>query len=425
MPASFEATPDWANAQDAADPLRAFRDEFLIPPHEGRDSTYFCGNSLGLQPRAVREAVNAELDYWGELGVEGHFKGRLPWMDYHEFVRDDLAAVVGAKPVEVVAMNTLGVNLHLMMVSFYRPTAERPAILIEGGAFPTDRYAVESQIRFHGFDPASALIELQPDEPNGTTSLAAIERALAKHGSRIALLLLPGVQYRTGQAFDLEAITALGHKHGCTVGFDLAHAVGNLPLQLHDSGADFAIWCSYKYLNSGPGAIGGAFVHERHAQAVLPRFAGWWGHDKATRFQMGPEFAPTAGADGWQLSNPPILALAPLRVSLQVFRRAGMSALREKSLQLTGYLEWLVQTQLANVLQVVTPAEPQRRGAQLSIRVIGGREHGRALFDYLMDHGIIGDWREPDVIRISPAPLYNRFADCLAFAEAVRAWSRG
>ena len=430
MSASFEATLDWANARDAADPLRAFRDEFLIPPHEGRDSrpsdsVYFCGNSLGLQPRAVREAVNAELDYWGELGVEGHFKGRLPWMDYHEFVRDDLAAVIGALPAEVVAMNTLGVNLHLMMVSFYRPTAERPAILIEGGAFPTDRYAVESQIRFHGFDPASALIELQPDEPNGTTSMQAIEHALAQHGSRIALVMLPGVQYRTGQAFDLKAITELGHKHGCTVGFDLAHAVGNLPLQLHDSGADFAIWCSYKYLNSGPGAVGGAFVHERHARAVLPRFAGWWGHDKTTRFQMGPEFQPTPGADGWQLSNPPILALAPLRVSLQIFRRAGMERLREKSRQLTGYLEWLVQTQLSDVLEVVTPTEPARRGAQLSIRVSGGRERGRVLFEYLMANGIIGDWREPDVIRISPAPLYNRFADCLAFAEAVRGWSRG
>jgi kynureninase len=424
MPPACEANLDWARARDAADPLRAFRDEFLIPPHEdGTQSTYFCGNSLGLQPRAVRDAVNAELDYWGELGVEGHFKGRLPWMDYHEFVRDDLAAVVGAKPSEVVAMNTLGVNLHLMMVSFYRPTKERPAILIEAGAFPTDRYAVESQIRFHGFDPANALIELEADEANGIISPAAIERVLAEHGSRIALVMLPGVQYRNGQAFDLKTITELGHKHGCVVGFDLAHAVGNLSLQLHNSGADFAIWCSYKYLNSGPGAVGGAFVHERHASAVLPRFAGWWGHDKATRFQMGPEFVPTPGADGWQLSNPPILALAPLRVSLEIFRRAGMSALRGKSLQLTGYLEWLVQTQLADVLQVVTPSEPQRRGAQLSIRVVGGRERGRALFDYLMDHGIIGDWREPDVIRISPAPLYNRFADCLTFAEAVRAWS--
>lgn len=423
MSATYQATLDWARARDAADPLRAFRDEFMIPPHEDHQSTYFCGNSLGLQPRAVREAVNAELDYWGELGVEGHFKGRLPWMDYHEFVRDDLAAIIGAQPSEVVAMNTLGVNLHLMMVSFYRPTAERPAILIEAGAFPTDRYAVESQVRFHGFDPATALIELEADEPNGLISLAAIERALAQHGSRIALVMLPGVQYRNGQAFDLKAITELGHRHGCVVGFDLAHAVGNLPLQLHDSGADFAIWCSYKYLNSGPGAVGGAFVHERHATATtLPRFAGWWGHDKNTRFQMGPTFVPTPGADGWQLSNPPILALAPLRVSLQIFRRAGMQNLREKSLQLTGYLEWLVQTQLADVLQVVTPADPQRRGAQLSIRVIGGRQRGRELFEYLMDHGIIGDWREPDVIRISPAPLYNRFEDCLVFAEAVRRW---
>jgi kynureninase len=422
MSTPYEATTAWAQARDAADPLRDFRQEFLIPPHEGGDSYYFCGNSLGLQPRAAREAVNAELDYWGELGVEGHFKGRLPWMDYHEFVRDHLAELVGAQPEEVVAMNTLGVNLHLMMVSFYRPTPDRHAILIEAGAFPTDRYAVESQIRYHGFSPTLSLIELEGDEPNGTLSMQAIERALAEHGSRIALVLLPGVQYRTGQAFDLKAITELAHAQGCQVGFDLAHAVGNLPMQLHDSGADFAIWCSYKYLNSGPGAVGGAFVHARHASAALPRFAGWWGHDKATRFQMGPEFVPTHGADGWQLSNPPILSLAPMRVSLDLFHRAGMQRLREKSLQLTGYLEWLVQTQLPDVLEVVTPKEPERRGAQLSIRVLGGRTQGRALFEYLIDNGIIGDWREPDVIRISPVPLYNRFADCLAFAQAVRHW---
>jgi len=421
----YQATAAWAGAADAADPLRAFRDEFLIPPHEGQDSAYFCGNSLGLQPRAVRAALASELDAWAQLGVEGHFKSRLPWMDYHEFVRDHLAEVVGALPSEVVAMNTLGVNLHLMMVSFYRPTPERPAILMEAGAFPTDRYALESQVRFHGYDPADALIELEPDEPNGTLSMAAVERALAEHGSRIALVMLPGVQYRTGQAFDLAAITKLGYRHGCTVGFDLAHAVGNLPIRLHDSGADFAIWCNYKYLNSGPGAVGGAFVHERHARAALPRFAGWWGHDKTTRFRMGPEFVPTPGADGWQLSNPPILALAPLRVSLEIFHRAGMARLREKSLRLTGYLEWLVQSQLADVLEVVTPADPARRGAQLSIRVRGGRERGRSLFEYLMGRGVIGDWREPDVIRISPAPLYNRFADCLVFAEAVRSWGRG
>jgi kynureninase len=422
MSTSYQATVEWAQSKDAADPLRHLRDEFLIPPHEHGESHYFCGNSLGLQPRGAREAVNAELDYWAELGVEGHFKGRLPWMDYHEFVRDRLAEIVGAHPEEVVAMNTLGVNLHLMMVSFYRPTPDRHAILIEAGAFPTDRYAVESQIRYHGFSPTLSLIELEGDEPNGTISTAAIEQALAEHGSRIALVLLPGVQYRTGQVFDLKAITELAHQQGCTVGFDLAHAVGNLPLQLHDSGADFAIWCSYKYLNSGPGAVGGAFVHKRYAQATLPRFAGWWGHDKATRFEMGPEFVPTPGADGWQLSNPPILSLAPLRVSLEIFHRAGMQRLREKSLQLTGYLEWLVESQLPDVLEVVTPKEPERRGAQLSIRVLGGRAQGRALFEYLIDRGIIGDWREPDVIRISPVPLYNRFVDCLKFAEAVREW---
>jgi len=419
MPASFEATSAWADAQDAADPLRRFRDEFLLPPHGDRDSVYLCGNSLGAQPRAVRAAVDAELDRWARLGVEGHFKGSPPWMGYHEAVRDDLAAIVGALPAEVVAMNTLGVNLHLLMVSFYRPTAERHAILIEAGAFPTDRYAVESQVRFHGFDPADALIEIEADEAHGTLSLAAIERALAQHGPRVALVMLPGIQYRTGQAFDLGAITALARRHGCMVGFDLAHAVGNVALDLHGSGADFAVWCSYKYLNAGPGAVAGAFVHERHATAALPRFAGWWGHDKATRFLMPVAFQPTPGADGWQLSNPPILSLAPLRASLDIFRRAGMPALCAKSRRLTGYLEWLVHTRLDGVLEVLTPAEPERRGAQLSIRVVAGRERGRALFEHLLAHGFVIDWREPDVIRVAPAPLYNGFADCLAFADAV------
>ncbi len=425
MTAPFEATAEWAAQADRDDPLRDFRDRFLIPPHGDGDTLYFCGNSLGLQARGVRQAINDELDYWGELGVEGHFKGRLPWMDYHEFVREHLAEVVGASMSEVVAMNTLSVNLHLLMVSFYRPTRERSKIIIEEGAFPSDRYAVESQIRFHGFDPATALIELAPDEPNGTLSMAAIERALAEHGDSTALVMLPGIQYRTGQAFDLKAITALGHARGCTVGFDLAHAAGNLPLALHDSGADFAVWCHYKYLNGGPGAVGGAFVHERHARGDLPRFAGWWGHNKDTRFQMGPHFDPTPGAEGWQLSNPPILALVPLRISLDLFHEAGMDRLRAKSERLTGYLEWLVDTQLAGVLEVVTPRQPERRGAQLSIRVEGGRERGRALFEQLVDDGIIGDWREPDVIRISPVPMYNRFQDCLGFVQAVQAWHRG
>lgn len=411
-----------ALALDAADPLRAFRDEFHIPVHGDGEQLYFCGNSLGLQPKAVRGALIDELDDWARLGVEGHFLGKHPWMPYHAFVRDSLAGCVGALPSEVVAMNSLSVNLHLLMVSFYRPTTERNIILIEAGAFPSDRYAVESQIRFHGFDPATSLIELAGDEPNGTLSMAALERTLAEHGDRVALILWPGVQYRTGQAFDLQEITRLGHARGCSVGFDLAHGAGNLPLQLHDSGADFAVWCSYKYLNSGPGAVAGAFVHEKHAVTDRPRFAGWWGHDQATRFKMGPDFQPTPGADGWQLSNPPILALAPLRVSLEIFQRAGMAALRAKSEKITGYLETLIRAQLADTLHIVTPAEPERRGCQLSLRVAGGRERGRALFEHLMANGIVGDWREPDVIRISPAPLYNRYADVLGFVRAVAAW---
>ncbi|PZO08974.1 MAG: kynureninase [Lysobacteraceae bacterium] len=418
----LDAAPE---ALDAADPLHGFRRRFHVPHHDGHEQAYFCGNSLGLQPTAVRAALMQELDDWATLGVEAHFRGKHPWMSYHETVRDSLAAVVGAQPVEVVAMNSLTANLHFLMVSFYRPTAERPAILVEAGAFPSDRHAVASQVRFHGFNPDTDVIEVAPDEPAGTISMAAIERALAEHGHRIALVLWPGVQYRTGQAFDLREISRLAHARGCTVGFDLAHAAGNLPLQLHDSGADFAAWCSYKYLNSGPGAVAGAFVHERHARADVPRFAGWWGHDPATRFRMGPEFVPSPGADGWQLSNPPILALAPLRVSLDLFAEAGMDRLRARSERLTGYLEALIHRDCADVLDVVTPAEPARRGCQLSLRVNGGRERGRALFDFLSARGILGDWREPDVIRISPTPLYNSHSDIRRFADAVVRWREG
>ncbi len=412
-----------ALARDAADTLAAFRDEFLIPPHAGREQTYLCGNSLGLQPRATRDALAVELDDWADLAVEAHFRGRNPWMPYHAFVREHLAELVGARPHEVVAMNSLTVNLHLMMASFYRPTPERHAILIEARAFPSDRYAVESQIRFHGYDPATALIELEPDAPGGTISDAAIDTALARHGASLALVLLPGVQYLTGQAFDLGRIARGAHAAGARVGFDLAHAVGNLELALHASGADFAVWCSYKYLNSGPGAVAGCFVHERHARADLPRFAGWWGHEQATRFLMGPDFAPSAGADGWQLSNPPILALAPLKVSLEIFHRAGMPRLRAKSLALTAYLEALIRARLARVLSIATPAEPERRGCQLSLRVEGPRDSGRALFEHLTRDGIVCDWREPDVIRVSPTPLYNRWIDCLTFVRSVEAWA--
>jgi kynureninase len=416
-----------AHARDAADPLRSFRDEFLVPPAIDRSldpdaQLYFAGNSLGLQPRSVREALLTELDDWAQLGVEAHFHGRHPWMPYHEEVRAHLAEIAGALPSEVVAMNSLTVNLHLMMVSFYRPTRERHAILMEAGAFPSDHHAMESQVRFHGFDPATALIELEGDPDTGIIGIEAIERALAEHGSRIALVLWPGVQYRTGEAFDLAQIAKLARAHGCAVGFDLAHAAGNLPLALHDSGADFAVWCSYKYLNSGPGAVAGCFVHERHARANIQRFAGWWGHDQSTRFRMGTEFVPTPGADGWQLSNPPILALAPLRASLDVFHRAGVVRLRKKSIELTAYLEGLIDARLAGTIRIVTPVDAMRRGCQLSLRVVGGRARGRALFEHLTSRGIIGDWREPDVIRVAPTPLYNRHIDAWRLVDAIAAW---
>ena len=412
-----------AIALDAADPLRTLRNEFLIPRFKHNDQLYFCGNSLGLQPRGVRQHINEVLDKWANEAVEGHFTGQAQWMTYHELVREPLARVVGALPQEVVAMNSLTANLHLMMVSFYRPSAERPAILMEAGAFPSDRHAVESQIRFHGFNPDTDLIELVADDAHGTISMEAIERAIAEHGHRLALVLWPGIQYRTGQAFDLATIARLAHAQGARVGFDLAHAVGNLHLALHDANADFAVWCHYKYMNAGPGAVAGAFVHERHAKADVPRFAGWWGHDQRTRFQMGPQFVPTEGADGWQLSNPPILGLAPLRASLDLFERAGgMTALRGKSEKLTGLLEALIRTRLHDALEIITPHDPAQRGAQLSLRVIGGRERGRELFDYLVSVGTLGDWREPDVIRISPAPLYNRYMDVYRFIEEVEAW---
>jgi kynureninase len=418
----FRADAEWARTQDDGDPLRGFRNEFLIPPRAAGEQTYLVGNSLGLQPRGVRQALLDELDDWARIGVEGHLHARHPWLPYHAEVRQHLAEVVGAEPVEVVAMNSLTVNLHLLMVSFYRPTPERHAILIEHHAFPSDRDLAASQIRFHGYDPSEALIELDADETRGTVSMEAIERTIAQHGRRIALVLLPAVQYLTGQAFDLAAITKLAHAQGCMVGFDCAHAAGNIDLRLHDTDCDFAAWCSYKYLNSGPGAVAGAFVHARHARAELPRFEGWWGRNEATRFEMRPEFDATPGADGWQLSNPPILALAPLRISLELFHRADMFRLRDKSRRLTGYLEWLIESRLHDTLEILTPVEPARRGAQLSVRVRQGRGAGRSLFDYLVAQGVLGDWREPDVMRIAPTPLYNTFADCLRYADAVRAW---
>ncbi len=415
-------TDGYAGALDAADPLRGFRDEFHLPLHDGAPQAYFVGNSLGLQPRGARAHVEEVLDKWAREGVEGHFTGQAQWMPYHELVREPLARVVGAQPAEVVAMNSLTANLHLMMVSFYQPTIERTAILVEAGSFPSDRYAVESQLRYRGLPPQHTLIEVQPDLADGTFSMEAIARAIEANAHRLALVLWPGVQYRTGQAFDLKEIVRLGHAAGAIVGFDLAHAVGNLPLELHDSGADFAVWCHYKYMNSGPGAVAGCFVHARHARTQRPRFAGWWGNNKEVRFRMGPEFDPTPGADGWQLSNPPILGLAPLRAALDQFDRATLPALRAKSESLTGYLEQLIDAGLGDVLQVVTPRDVAQRGCQLSIRVAGGREQGRALFDFLAARGVLGDWREPDVIRISPVPLYNTHGDVLRFARTVQEW---
>lgn len=412
-----------AVALDAADPLRHLRDDFVFPQHAAQDQTYFVGNSLGLQPRGARAMVAEVLDQWGALAVEGHFTGPTQWLTYHQLVRDGLARVVGAQPGEVVAMNTLSVNLHLMMASFYRPTPERGAILIEAGAFPSDRHAVESQLRLHGLDPATQLIEVEADQPNGTVSMAAIADAIARHGPRLALVLWPGIQYRTGQAFELGEIARLARAQGAMVGFDLAHAVGNIALTLHDDGADFAVWCHYKYLNAGPGAVGGCFVHARHANSDLPRMAGWWGHEQQSRFRMEPQFVPSPGAEGWQLSNPPVLALAPLRASLELFDQAGMPALRAKSEQLTGHLEQLIHARVPQVLQIVTPAAPAQRGCQLSLRVAGGRAQGRSLFEYLQSVGVLGDWREPDVIRIAPVPLYNRFSDLHRLVEQVETWA--
>jgi kynureninase len=399
---------------DREDPLRAFRDEFWIPRHhDGSEQVYFCGNSLGLQPRRLQAAMTAELDAWKDFGVEGHFKGELPWMRYHEYLREPLAQLVGARPHEVVAMNSLTANLHLMMVSFYRPLGKRNRILIEKQPFPSDRYAVESQIRFHGLDPQECLVELDPGGDGHVIDESLIEAYLEENGQQVALVLWPGVHYASGQVFDLDRIASAGRAAGAHVGFDLAHAAGNIPLNLHDSGCDFACWCSYKYLNGGAGAVAGCFVHDRHANNTgLPRFHGWWGQNPDIRFLMGPDFEPAPGADAWQLSNPPILALAPVRIALELFREAGMDQLRAKSLAMTGFLDGLIRGLLDDVIEIITPADADRRGCQLSLRVRAGRDAGRAVFQALEAEGVITDWREPDLIRVAPVPLYNRFIDC-------------
>ncbi|MBM0108460.1 kynureninase [Steroidobacter sp. S1-65] len=411
----------FAVAQDAADSLAPLRAEFFIPKRSGGgDSIYLCGHSLGLQPRGVARVLNEELEHWEDLAVEGHFASSRPWLPYHEQLTSSLAKLAGAQPLEVVAMNSLTVNLHLMFASFYRPRAGREAILIEQRAFSSDQYAVASQIRYHGFDPDTALIEIAPRSGEDVLRTEDICALIEREGQRIATVMLPGVQYLTGQRFDLEAITRCARRQGCVVGFDLAHAMGNVPLRLHDWDVDFAVWCSYKYLNAGPGAIGGCFVHERHAHAVdLPRFAGWWGHDKSSRFQMPSQFQPIAGAEGWQLSNPPILAAAPLLASLPLFDTAGMDRLREKSLRLTAYLESQLQARLSHALNVITPTDPEARGCQLSIRLHRSAAEARAVFDSLAAAGVFCDWREPDIIRVAPVPLYNSFVDVWEFVAAL------
>jgi len=412
----YQLGEDFAVAMDARDPLAHFRDRFFFPTTKtGQECIYLCGHSLGLQPKSTKSYLEQELHDWAQLGVEGHFHAKNPWMPYHRTLTDHTAALVGANATEVVVMNSLTVNLHLMMASFYRPTRNRYKILVERGAFPSDQYAVKSQIRFHGFDSTTSLIELAPREGESCLRDEDIESSIEQEGESIALIMLGGVNYATGQSFDMAEITKAGHRKGCRVAFDLAHAAGNIPLRLHDWGPDFAVWCSYKYLNGGPGCVAGCFVHERHAYAWdLPRFAGWWGHDEKTRFQMGAEFRPMAGAEGWQLSNPPILALAPLRASMELFSEAGMERLRAKSIDLTGYMEFLLRRKASEKFPIITPSEQGRRGAQLSIRLPG---QGRGICDKLTMEGVIGDWREPDTYRVAAVPLYNSYHDVYRFVQ--------
>lgn len=410
----------FARQLDVADPIARYRERFHLPVRaDGQPVVYFCGNSLGLQPRATRSIVEQELEAWARLGADAHFDAPAPWYSYHEVFRESGARLVGALPGEVVMMNSLTVNLHLMMVTFYRPTRDRYRILVEHSAFPSDAYAVASQVRHHGFDPADALLVLAPRPGDAVVRTEDIEALLEKRGPEIALAMLGGVHYLTGQVFDMARIAAAAKRQGCVVGLDLAHAAGNVILKLHDWQVDFAVWCSYKYLNAGPGAAAGCFVHEVHGKdKALPRFAGWWGNDPETRFLMPPEFVPREGADGWQLSNPPILAMAPLRASLALFDEVGMEALRAKSETLTGYLRYLIDGIPGDRFEVITPHEPAARGCQLSIRV---RDGAKALSRALAARGVVADFREPDVIRVAPVPLYNSFHEVWRFAQILAA----
>ncbi len=414
----FEKTLAFAKAQDLQDECAVFRQEFYLPTENGKPLIYFCGNSLGLQPVQTQRFINEELEDWKNFGVEGHFRSRRAWFSYHHLLKEKTARLVGAKPLEVTVMNNLSANLHFLMVSFYRPEGKKTKILMESGAFPSDQYIVETQVRWHKLDPAQNIAEIAPriGETNLRTEdiLAKIEEL----GEELALVFFSGVNYYTGQLFDIEAITKTAHKVGAKAGFDLAHTAGNVPLALHDWNADFAAWCSYKYLNSSPGGVSGVFVHERHAKTDQPRLAGWWGHNEKERFLMKKGFEPMEGADGWQLSNAPILGMAAHLASLEIFDRIGMAALRKKSLKLTGFLEFLIQEIQSQGfdIQIITPNDPAQRGAQLSIVV---KPEGRKIFDLLTKNGVVADWREPDVIRVAPAPLYNTFEEVFSFYEIL------
>ncbi len=409
----------FAKAQDEKDPLKSYREQFYIPvDKEDNELIYMCGNSLGCQPKTVSHYLEQELNDWANLGVEGHFDAENPWMPYHEKLSEPMANIVGAKTSEVVIMNTLTTNLHLMMVSFYNPEPERHKIIIESDAFPSDKYAVESQIRQRGFDPETSLILWQPREGEELCRYDDLEALVHEHGDSIALLLIGNTNYYSGQFYPIKKITELGHNNGSKVGFDLAHGVGNIMPELHKNGPDFAVWCTYKYLNSGPGSLGGCFVHERHHNDPnIQRFTGWWGQNKDTRFNMRKGFDPISTAEGWQLSNPPILSMAAVKASLDIFAEAGMENLRAKSEKLTGYLEFLVNDLNNAHISIITPSDPTQRGCQLSIQV---KNADKKLHTKLTEAGVISDWREPDVIRVAPAPLYNSFEDVFEMVERLK-----
>ncbi len=411
---NFQNTAQFARQLDEYDPLKQLRNEFIIPQHNGRDTIYLCGNSLGLQPKATQSVLAAQLDNWANKGVEGWFNGDEPWLNYHQQIESTLGKILGAREKEITIMNSLTVNLHLLLVSFYQPNNKKYKIIMEGGAFPSDQYALQSQVRFHGYDPESAIIEIFPRRGEYILRTEDIIKAISNNADELALVLFSGINYYTGQWFDIPAITKAAHTAGVYAGFDLAHAAGNVPLQLNQWEVDFACWCSYKYMNSGPGGISGIFIHEKNFNnKKLNRFAGWWGNRKDTQFQMAKDFEPEQGAGGWQVSTSPVLMMAVHKAALDIFNKSGgMELLRNKSLQLTGYLEYLI-TGINNnigreIFQIVTPTDPAARGCQLSVIC---KQNGKALFNYLTSNGVIADWREPDVIRLSPVPLYNTYMD--------------